>query len=411
MQMIREEVIDLSNASTIWAYLTEAGMTKAGAAGMMGNIRAESGLNPKNVEDQLERRISYTDDTYTAAIDSGRISRAEFLNPLPGKVFGYGLCQWTSTGRKAGLYDLCRAKGVSIGDLETQLEFLVKELKESYYGVWKVLTNTENVLAASNAVLTQFEMPADQGTAVRNTRYSYSMGFYSDFAGEQIAEKYTAFMERIAADASHGYSQASRWGKPDYDCSSLVITALEYAGIPALNNGIGYTGNMCKLLGLGFTDVVSQVNLSTGSGLQRGDILLNHVHHTAVYVGNGKIVHARGQRYGSSAPGDQGQEIAVTSYYNYPWNAVYRYGGGVKTGGGYMFTVNTVRNGVSGKSVLLCQRLLKVGDYKGADGKELVLDGDCGANTVHAIKAFQKAKALEVDGICGEKTWKILLDV
>ena len=28
----------------------------------------------------------------------------------------------------------------------------------------------------------------------------------------------------IAADDSHGYDQANRWG-PDYDCSSLVISA------------------------------------------------------------------------------------------------------------------------------------------------------------------------------------------
>ena len=141
-------------------------------------------------------------------------------------------------------------------------------------------------------------------------------------------EKYTSFMEKIAADQSHGYSQASRWGTPDYDCSSLVIDALERSGIPARSNGATYTGNMHGVLtSLGFVNVKKSVNLSTCAGMKRGDILLNVVHHTAVYVGNGKIVHARGQSYGSPKPGDQGNEIAVTNYYNYPWDYVLRYKG------------------------------------------------------------------------------------
>ena len=138
-------------------------------------------------------------------------------------------------------------------------------------------------------------------------------------------EKYTSFMEKTAADQSHGYSQVNRWG-PDYDCSSLVITALEKSGIPAKTNGATYTGNMYPVLTkLGFRDVKSKVDLWTCAGMKRGDVLLNVAHHTAVYAGNGYIVHARGQSFGSSAPGDQGTEIAVTKYYNYPWDYVLRY--------------------------------------------------------------------------------------
>lgn len=138
-------------------------------------------------------------------------------------------------------------------------------------------------------------------------------------------ETYVSVMEQIAADQSHGYSQANRWG-PDFDCSSLVIYALEKAGIPARTKGATYTGNMLgPLTNCGFTDVKKNVNLSNCGGMKRGDILLNVLHHTAVYVGEGKIVHARGQSYGSPATGDQGQEISVSAYYNYPWDYVLRY--------------------------------------------------------------------------------------
>lgn len=73
------------------------------------------------------------------------------------------------------------------------------------------------------------------------------------------------------------------------------------------------------------------------------------------------------------------------------------------------FTVDTVRNGSKGSSVLLCQKLLKVSGYKGSNGKVLALDSDCGANTVYAIKNFQKDMKLDQDGICGKNTWKALL--
>ncbi len=39
-----------------------------------------------------------------------------------------------------------------------------------------------------------------------------------------LAEKAAAFAVSVAKDDSHGYDQGRRWG-PDYDCSSLVITA------------------------------------------------------------------------------------------------------------------------------------------------------------------------------------------
>lgn len=85
----------------------------------------------------------YTDETYTADVDSGKISRAEFMNPLPGKQYGFGLAQWTSPGRKAGLYDLVKEKGVSIADEEAQIEWLLHELKTTYKSVLNVLKNGE----------------------------------------------------------------------------------------------------------------------------------------------------------------------------------------------------------------------------------------------------------------------------
>lgn len=143
------------------------------------------------------------------------------------------------------------------------------------------------------------------------------------------AEAATAQMEAWANDNSHGYSQANRWG-PDYDCSSAVIQAWENSGVLVKSRGATYTGNMYSVfIACGFKDVTASCNLSTAAGMVRGDVLLNHVHHTAMYSGNGRMVHARGASLGSSAQGDwvTGNEFAITGYSNYPWNCVLRYTG------------------------------------------------------------------------------------
>lgn len=140
-----------------------------------------------------------------------------------------------------------------------------------------------------------------------------------------------AWMEQTAKDNLHGYDQKYRWGeKGDYDCSSAVITAWETAGVPVKTKGATYTGNMYSVFKkCGFKDVTSGINLKTGSGLLRGDVLLHPKYHTAMYCGNGKIVNAsineKGKTTGGT-PGDQTwKEFLIRTYYNYPWKYVLRY--------------------------------------------------------------------------------------
>ena len=136
------EIIRNTYTDTLFNGLMAAGCTIYGACGAMGNIYAESGANPRNLENLCEKKLNYkyTDDTYTEAVDSGEITRELFLHPLgDSRQYGYGFCQWTSVGRKVGLYDLVKSKGVSIGDPDTQVEFMLKELQHSYKSVLQVL--------------------------------------------------------------------------------------------------------------------------------------------------------------------------------------------------------------------------------------------------------------------------------
>ena len=105
-------------------------------------------------------------------------------------------------------------------------------------------------------------------------------------------EKAVTWAIEIANDPAHGYDQDNRWG-PDYDCSSLVISAWQQAGVPVKTKGAYNTKSMKSVfLSCGFKDVTSSVNLDNGSGMKRGDVLLNIARHTVMHIGNGKVVSA-----------------------------------------------------------------------------------------------------------------------
>lgn len=152
----------------------------------------------------------------------------------------------------------------------------------------------------------------------------------------EIIEKAVTWALQVAQDPAHGYDQTNRWG-PDYDCSSLLISAWQQAGVQVKTAGATYTDNMLPaFLKCGFEDVTAEINLTTGAGLQRGDVLINARHHTAMCIGSGQIVHASineaGRAIGGKTGDQTGREICVRSYYKYSkgWDKVLRYVGSGK---------------------------------------------------------------------------------
>ena len=171
------------NEQKIWDVLMSlTGGNAFGAAGLMGNLYAESALNPKNLQQSFEKKLGYTDDSYTEAVDSGR------YQGFVRDGAGYGLAQWTYWTRKDCLLAYANKCGVSIGDLDMQLCFLMLELRTNYSGVLDALRAAKNVREASDAVLLQYERPRDQSEAVRVRRAGYGQRYFDSYATKKESE-------------------------------------------------------------------------------------------------------------------------------------------------------------------------------------------------------------------------------
>lgn len=167
----------------IWNYLMSKINNPYGVAGLMGNMFAESGLKSTNLQNTYEKKLGMTDETYTMSVDNG-----DYTNFVHDKA-GYGLVQWTYWSLKKYLLDFARARNKSIGDLEMQLECVCTQFKTQYTKVWSALLSATSVKGASNAVLLQFERPADQSVTVQNKRAEYGQKYYDKFCSTSSKEE------------------------------------------------------------------------------------------------------------------------------------------------------------------------------------------------------------------------------
>lgn len=168
----------------MWERLSKEGYNDFGVAAVIGNIFAESGLESTNLQNTFNKKFGMTDAEYTAKVDNGTYKN--FINDKAG----YGLAQWTFYTRKEALYNYLKSKGKSIGDFEGQLEFLCIELR-GYTKVTSVLNRATSVKEASNAVLFDFENPANKSESVQNKRASYSQVYYDKYAKSNVKEDST----------------------------------------------------------------------------------------------------------------------------------------------------------------------------------------------------------------------------
>ena len=222
-----------TNAEKIWNFLISKGYTKAGAAGVMGNLYAESGLNPKNIQNSYESKYG-DDDAYTKAVDNKSRGKEAFAKDSAG----YGLAQWTYHTRKRGLYEATVDQGKSIADLGGQLTYLDAELQK-YTDLYKALKSTTSVNTASDRVLKEFERPAVLNV---DARRGYSNTMYNQYAGSGRAA--SALNSYGTYDEYYGGARvADRQTRPVVDYATFLQTI-----VTLLTNISGNTAILTKIL-------------------------------------------------------------------------------------------------------------------------------------------------------------------
>lgn len=179
-------------------------------------------------------------------------------------------------------------------------------------------------------------------------------------------DQYNRNSLRKAAEAANW--DLSKVGKCECDCSSLKAVCAECAGIevPYTYDNAPTTSTMVSAFkSTGEFDVLTEAKyLTSDKYLRRGDILVKSGH-TVMALQDGEY----------------GRETRVS----------------VK--------VPVLKKKAKGDAVRALQGVLNA---HGFDCGEV--DGSFGAKTDAAVRAFQKARGLAVDGIVGEDTWTALLN-
>lgn len=152
----------------------KAGMTLAGAAGVIASVEAESAFIPTNVQDVFEGRVG-NDAIYTTKVDNGSYQN------FAGDAAGYGLAQWTAADRKEGLLQFARDQGKSIGDFKMQVAYLIKEMKK-YTRAWRTCCMSNDPYECGYDVCKYYEIPADKEAQAK-------------YRGERAKKKWYPFLQ------------------------------------------------------------------------------------------------------------------------------------------------------------------------------------------------------------------------
>ena len=138
-----------------------------GAAGLVGNLVAESSVMPDRIEGSNARTPMRASDFDGRVRDftPEEVQNRNFRRRVGPRLPGIGIAQWTSRERRAGLFQhVVRGRRLGpaiLSDLDAQVDYLVSELRQRYRSVNITLTSVGVTLKqASDAVLLRFEIPA-----------------------------------------------------------------------------------------------------------------------------------------------------------------------------------------------------------------------------------------------------------
>lgn len=205
----------------------------------------------------------------------------------------------------------------------------------------------------------------------------------------QQAQQYPMYAETIER-------YGPRWlGKPCYDCAQLTRAAARAAGISMPSGSTSQWRNASL-----WTQKGRIAAMPDEAGLFVFTLRDGIASHTAVTLGAGETVDARGHAYGVVR-----RRISDASYTHWARLAV-EYDAPVETINPPAAAEKAkIRSGARGEDVVLLQQFLLDHGYDlGRSG----VDGRFGSMTRTALIRFQRDFALQTDGIAGPSTWGMI---
>ena len=271
---IPQNLVPYGRRKEIWGFLMDMTGNAYAAAGVMGNLYAESALDPENLQDVFESTLHYSDRTYTEAVDT------EVYSNFASDGAGYGLAQWTWQERKENLLEFAQQEGASIGNLECQLRFLHWELESR--GLLERLQGVKSVEEASDLVLFCYEAPLDQSLHTQILRRQLSGEFYRKFAEKES-------LSQIQRDVLMVAKNCDRYGIPNQNVSGVQWGSMVLAAA-----GVSVNPSCCAYHMSRRQDVRTDWN-----ALPPGSILYGYCGsvygHAGIYLGDGTVAHCDGQ--------------------------------------------------------------------------------------------------------------------
>nr|DAM26774.1 MAG TPA: peptidase [Caudoviricetes sp.] len=151
-----------ANMKTLFSYFTSQGLSDNLAAGILGNIKAESGFNPN---------VLYGGATGTV---------------FDQQSLAYGLIQWTGSDARASLYNWCTANNCDPDTLDGQAKWIVAQIK----GI-----NLNDETNTANA--SKFNGSTGRGTMTYNAQLFNARGSFETFNTYSIEKATKLWLECV----------------------------------------------------------------------------------------------------------------------------------------------------------------------------------------------------------------------
>ena len=170
-----------ANEKLIWDLLMQGVGNPYGAAAIMGNLMAESSLNPLNMTGRNAKQWA-DKRTYFDAVNDGRYDAYTFEHD----GIAVGLVQWLYWSRKQGLWEF--ARGQDIGSVDVQIGYMLKELP-SYKTVWNAVVNATDINTPCDLFMLKYEKPGTTTEAAKQKRRDYAYRSFDTYADSVVVKE------------------------------------------------------------------------------------------------------------------------------------------------------------------------------------------------------------------------------